>query len=169
MTRVKEIPKKNYYILTAIVLITLIISITACIVYNNQKKYENNIPVIRGKISEIEAKDIDEYLRENPNSLLYIGVASDNNSRSLEEELLALKEKKNLDLLYVNISDLKNKKVFYEDFNRKYGNGFELSNYPAFIVIKDGKVYNMKEKKDTDLYIYDIEQLINEIEGIKND
>ena len=171
MTRVKEIPKKNYMILAAIIFFTLAVAITTYIVYNNQKNYENNIPVIRGKMSEIEAKDIDEYLRENPNSLLYIGVASDSNSRHLEEKLLNLKDRKNLDILYVNISNLDNKKVFYEIFNRKYGNGYVLSNYPAFIIIRDGKVFDMRERTNNDLYIGDIEQLIDvyEIEGTKND
>ena len=171
MKKMKEIPQKNYVIFTIIICFTLAISITTYVIYNNKKNYENSIPVLRGKVKEIEAKDLDEYLRENSNPLLYIGVPSDQNSRHLEENLLDLIERKNLDILYVNISNIEDKKSFYKDFNNKYGNGFELKDYPAFIIMRDGKVFDLKEKDATDLYIGDIEQLIDiyEIEGENND
>ena len=171
MRKIKEIPKKNYLILASIVCFTLIVSITIYLTYNNQKEYENTIPILRGEVKEIEAKDVDDYLIENPNSLLYVGVAYDENSKNLEKKLLSLKNKKNLNIIYINLTDLENKKVFYDNFNQKYTQGTKLNNYPAFIIMREGKVLDLVQKNNRDLYIGDVEQLIDiyEIKGDTNE
>jgi hypothetical protein len=171
MRKSKEIPKKNYLIYSIIFCFTLALSITIFILYNNQKQYEESIPVLRGKTKEMEIKDIDEYLVENPNSLLYFGVANDSNSRNIEKKLISFINKNNLNIIYINLSNVSNKKTFYDDFNKKYSSDKRLENYPAFIIIREGKILDIVQRKDRDLYIGDIEQLIDiyEIKGAFDD
>jgi hypothetical protein len=171
MRKTKEIPKKNYFVYSIIFCFTLGLSLTIFFFYNNQKQYEESIPVLRGKTKEIEIKDVDEYLIENPNALFYVGVANDSNSRNVEDKLIDLINKNNLSIIYINLTNVTNKKDFYNDFNDKYSVDKSLSNYPAFIVMREGKVLDIVQRSDRDLYIGDIEQLIDiyEIKGAFDD
>ena len=171
MRRIKEIPKKNYRIYFFIVFITLFLSISSYIIYNNHKNYENSIPILRGNASEIEPKDLDEYLRENDKAILYFGVATDENSRNVETDLIDLINKKNLDVVYVNLTDTVNLKEFFDDFNMKYSDGLQLSNYPAFVLMVNQKIFDIRQRNNRELFITDIEQLIDiyEIRGEKHD
>ena len=172
-TKQREIPKKNYLIFSVIVFFTLAVTITSYVIYENNKEYQNSIPVIRGSASEIEAKDLDEFLIENENALLYFGVAKDKNSREVEEGLVKLISKRDLKVIYVNLSNVEDKEKFYLSFNEKYttNENIKLNNYPAFAIFKGGRVIDLVEKKENFLYIGDIEQLIDiyEIKGEAND
>jgi hypothetical protein len=171
MRNIKQIPKKNYIIYSIILCLTLGVSLIAFFIYNNQKSYDDSIPILRAKVKEIESKDVDQYLLENPNSLLYIGVAQDSNSRHIEKELINLINNNNLNVIYLNITDLSNKKEFYKSFNSKYGTNHTLQNYPAFIIIRESKIFDMVQRTDRDLYIGDIQKLIDiyELKGDNDD
>lgn len=161
MRRVREIPKRNYRIYALIVIVTLFFAITSYVIYNNQKNYEKSIPVLRGVASEIDPKDLEHYLVENDSAILYFGVATDENSREVEEGLKDLITRKNLDIIYVNLTDLEDKDDFFKNFNEKYSNGLNLDNYPAFAILKNQKVLDFVQKGDRELYIGDIEQLVD--------
>ena len=168
----RKIPGRNYLILILLFVITIGGAISFYIVYSNASKEEQKIPVLRDKVAEIKSNDIDEYLSENPDSLLYIGVANDENSRKVEKELIDLIDKKQIELIYVNITDLTDseKKDFYKEINDNYSSGEKkLSNYPAFIIIKNQKIYDLVQRNSRDLYLGDIEQLLDIYEiGVKN-
>lgn len=170
-TKTKEIPRKNYIIFFLITFFTLAFSITSYIIYENHKNYQNSIPVIRGSASEIEIKDLDEYLVENENALLYFGVATDENSRELEEKFVELINDKHLNIIYVNLTNVEDKEGFYLSFNEKYSNNLKLKDYPAFIIMHERKIMDLVQRDGRDLNIADIEQLIDiyEIKGEVND
>lgn len=165
------IPKRNYTIYSIIVIVTVIATLVTFILYNRQKEYERSIPILRGIVSEIAAKDIDEYLRENSDTILYVGVATDENSREVEEDLIKLRERRNIEFVYLNVTDVSDRISFFEEFNKKYANGFTIKNYPAFILIEDGKIVDLVQKNERDLNIGDIEQLLDvyEVKGEIND
>lgn len=163
----KEIPVKNYVKYALIVIFTLTVCIVTFVIYNNQKDYENNQPILRNKVPEITVEDIDNYISENEESLLYFGVVNDKNSRNIEKELLKLVEKDNLKFVYINLTDVKDKEEVYNTINSKYSVNKTISSYPAFLYIKNGKIIDLVQKGNKELYIGDISQLldINEIKG----
>ena len=167
----KKIPKQNYVKITTIYIITILIVVIAFIVYNSQKKIANDIPVIRGTISEVEEVDFNNYITEHDDFLLYVGVANDSNCRELEAELKnVLKNRGLLDTIYLNITSISNKNAFYTRFNNNYSNNIKLENYPAFIIISDKKVVDLVQKEDKNLTVSDIEKLLDEYSiGVKND
>ena len=55
----KEIPVKNYVKYALIVIFTLTVCIVTFVIYNNQKDYENNQPILRNKVPEITVEDIE--------------------------------------------------------------------------------------------------------------
>lgn len=168
----RKIPGRNYLILILLFIITIGGAISFYIVYNNASNEELKIPVLRDKVAEIKTGGVDVFLSENPDALIYVGVANDDNSRKLEKDLIELINKKQIELVYINITDLteSERKDFYKDFNDKYSQGEKkLSNYPAFIIVRNQKVYDMVQRNSRDLYLGDIEQLLDIYEiGEKN-
>ena len=166
----KEIPRKNYVKITLIFALTLLISTIIFVSYNNYIDYLATVPKIRGYVPEIELKDLDAYMMENQDFMLYMGKAPDDNSSDLEEDLIELIETRGISFVYMNISNVEDEK-FYKVFNEKYGNGFELFSYPAFVAISNGKVVDMVQREYYKLFIPDVTRLINrnETKGENND
>ena len=156
----RDIPKKNYIKITLIISLTLLISTIVFVSYNNYIDYLATVPKIRGYVPEIEPGDFDDYVIENRDFMLYIGKAPDKESEHIEEGLISIIENRGVSFVYLNISNVEDK-LFYEEFNEKYGNGFELFSYPAFMIISDGKVIDMAQREYTGLSMYDVVRLIN--------
>ncbi len=163
----RKIPKKNYTTFSLIIIVTLLTAIVCFVAYNNKKEYERSIPVLRGHSKEIEINNLDSYLAENEDVLLYIGMPDNDESRALEDELIDVIDDNNLDVIYLNIKDVENLEKFYADFNKKYSKGIDVSNYPAFLIIKNGKIADLVQRKERKLNGGDIIQLleINELIG----
>lgn len=161
--KIKNIPSKNYIIITLIFIITFGMCFSIYSYFKIKKEEENNVPVIRGVIPEIEIKDLDDFILEHDDFLLYVGVANNSNCRNLEEDLIKfIKDKKITDIYYLNITNSVNKVNLYNDFNSKYANNIKLNNYPAFIIFRDKKIYDLVERKDNSLYIGDIQRILDE-------
>lgn len=165
----RVIPKNNYAKLSTIFVITIIVVVFAFVSYRSHSSFINNIPVIRGTLSEIEEKDLNNYITEHDEVLLYVGVASDENCRSLEEDLKeTLKNRGLLNTIYLNITSISNKEDFYKSFNNNYSDNIKLNNYPAFVIISNNKIVDLVERKDNKLNIGDVERLLDEY-GIKGE
>ena len=166
----KKIPKKNYIVLSTIIIGALVLSTIVFFIFNNQKEYNKKIPVIRNHVKEIEAKDLNAYATENPDFLLYFDVSEEEESRKVEEGLIELIDRKKIEVVYVNLLD-EDKEALYKDFNSKYSKGVDLNSYPAFIIMKNGKILDIVQKQEREINAGDIEQLldINEIKGESDD
>ena len=171
--RKKNISKNNYILCAVIFTVTIVVCLMIFFIMENNKEYNSKIPILRGKVSEIEPKDLDNYLMENPDVLLYIGVADDNNSRKVEEKFKKVIEENNLNIIYLNLTNLSEKgiKEYLNDFSSKYSSSKAINNYPAFLVIFDSQVVDFVQKENRDLDISDISHILDmyEIKGEKND
>ena len=158
----RKIPEKNYIKLLAIFFVTIIVVITIFVAYQSHKNYENNIPILRGKISEIKEADVEAFFSENDDFFLYVGVANNENCREIEPDLVeVLKKRKITNVVYLNITDTKDKEEFYNIFNSNYSNGVKLDSYPAFAIINDGRIVDLVKREDRKINIGDIEQLLD--------
>ena len=121
----KKIPRKNYIVVAVIFTFTIALAFTLYVLYNNGNKEMNDIPVMRGVISELNEKSIDDYFLENSDFFIYVGVANGDNSRKVEENLESVLKKRNIldKTIYLNITSITDKNKFYTTFNDKYSNG----------------------------------------------
>ena len=162
------VPMKNYIKVIALCSVTVVVSLLCAHLYLRNEEHAKTIPVIRGTVKEIKtAEELDNYVMENSNAIIYIGIANDDNCREVEKELIKLLKKKNLteDVVYLNVSEFENIDSFYNDFNAKYGADAKLSQYPAFIIFADGKILNMVSKTDRqNLQVGDIDILLDQYE-----
>ena len=79
---------KNYIKLFLIILVFVLGVFLLRNFYLNKVDYDNSIPVIRDYINkEINSKEIYNYIREDNDAIIYVGVSGNKLCRSYEEEL----------------------------------------------------------------------------------
>ncbi len=166
----RDVPFKNYIKYGIIIIITIVLCTITFIIYNNHKKYENDLPLLRNKVSEINIDDVDNYIDENEVVLLYFGSVKDENSEKIEKEIIKMIDEEKIDFVYVNITNLKNKNDYFKSFNNKYSTGKKIDNYPAFVYIKNKEIIDVIQRDDRYLEIEEVSMFIdnNEIKGEKN-
>ena len=141
---------KNYIILVIIFALGIGIILYLCNWYQVYDDYQKQTPVIRGTLSEITSEELEHYVMENPTTIIYMCTSSNMNCRNYEKDLKKLVEQNNLQdaIVYLNLSDV-DSKSFIEMFNTKYPYKVKLTeNYPALVMIEDGKVRNLLQGKE---------------------
>lgn len=141
----RKIPTKNYVIVVIMFLVTFLLVYYLYSWYKAYNEYQKEIPVIRNTLLEINSDEVDHYIKENADVVIYLCTASSNECRKYENNFKKLIEKKSLEesITYVNLSDV-NTKEFTDKFNDSYKYKKELkNNYPAIVIFKDGNVVDM--------------------------
>lgn len=166
MKKEKVIPLKNYIYVIVMFLIVIMIVLGIRAWYRNYKEYKLQIPVISGQIQQIDIEEINEYIMEHDDFFMYIGVASDQNCRELEEDLVNVLNKRNIksETIYLNMSDISNGKKQLKENLKNLGYDYSDAEYPMFLIINDKKITSAVYRKNSKIDIGDIEQLLDENE-----
>ncbi len=135
----RDIPKKNYIVLMLIAFGVIVLCFVFMNMYNKNNK-DIYVPIVKDIIHEIKYEDLDNYLQENPDVVLYINDSSKKND-DLEKYLKKIIVENNIQQYVVYIEKDKN---ITEKWNLN-------SNSPIFISYKDGKTTEiLSQKKYTD-------------------
>ena len=124
----REIPKKNYLFVLIMAVVVVIITFVLMNLYNANKK-EVYSSYVKEIVHEIMLDDLDNYLQEHPDAILYINT-NDETNKKLEKEIKNLTARHNIQQYFVYIENSKN-------ITQKYK---LKDNNPVFIAYKDGKV-----------------------------
>ncbi len=124
----REIPKKNYLFVLIMAVVVVIITFVLMNLYNANKK-EVYSSYVKEIVHEIMLDDLDNYLQEHPDAILYINT-NDETNKKLEKEIKNLIARHNIQQYFVYIENNK-------DITKKYK---LKDNNPVFIAYKDGKV-----------------------------
>lgn len=163
----KEKLKDKKVIRNYIITIVLFIACFGLVLYLRElyrfnEAEQKKIPVIQGYISEIYNDDLEHYILDNPNGVIYMCIANDENCRTFEREFKKLLKKDEYidNLVYLNLIDVDQEK-FLEEFNSKYIYKVKLSKeYPAFVLFEDGKVKAILQEKDKKLDIVKVKHFL---------
>ena len=137
----KKIPFSNYIILVLVVIAVVFGSFLLRNWYISSVNYELNIPIITETLlNEINTNEVYNYVRENENAILYIGVVNNEECRSFEKEFNEVINERSLQdtITYLNITKTKNKGKFIKEFNKFYDT--TLQGYPSLIIFEEGEV-----------------------------
>ena len=135
----RKIGIKNYLILALIFIITTIITLYLCNVYNVYQESKKQVPVIRGVLSEITSEELEHYISENPTVMMYMCTASNQACRDYEEKFI---------IVYLNLTD-EEVNDFSNKFNSVYTKNLKLkNNYPALVIFEEGKVTHLLQAKE---------------------
>lgn len=154
----RKIPLKNYILLAVTLIITIVLVIYF---YMWKKTYEENKinSVVMDKyIQEINYNELNDYLIENKNTVIYSSVVGNTKTKKFEEKLGKLIEDNSLSnsIIYLNLTDeLKDKNIKKEILE----NYKELNNNikdPLIIIFSNNKITSIYNIKDNN---YDIDNL----------
>lgn len=142
----REITKKNYFILFIVIVFSLLI---AFYFRNWYKAYEDSYlskSIVGNYLFEINYKELDNYLVENQSAIIYVSKVGNEKIRNFEKKFINA----------INQNDLKNKILYLDlsnykgDTNNKYTiNDKDITSVPNISVFKNGKL--------DDIYVIDVD------------
>lgn len=160
MDELKKIPIKNYVILGIVIIVTLFILYYFYMWVDVYKESRVNIPIMDKYMTVINYNELDNYLVENPNTIVYVSVLENEEIRRFEKKFKN-KYKNNAiekEILYMNITDeVRNKDMRSEMVNKYSLNNLNITSVPCILVFSDGLLKSIYSVIDND---YDIDRFI---------
>lgn len=163
----RNVPLKNYIILGVVIVITFLVLYYLymwLVAYNETKL---NKPIIDKYMSVINYNELDDYLVENPDSIIYVSVLEDQEIRNFEIEFKKSLKKHQIkyDLLYLDLTDeLKDEKMSNDVKNKYLFNSLNLSDVPCVVVFQEGQLKYIYGLKDNDYDVVRMVSFINDID-----
>lgn len=148
----RKIPLKNYIILGIII----VVSVFAVLYFNKlYKNTKNSETVLYGFIKEVKPYELDNYITENPNFIMYLSSRISSN-KSFEKKFKKFLMKYDLQkyVIFIDIDEFGNQ--YFETFISKYsGDSLTLKKFNNIIIIDNQKIQDVlfmnEEQFDIDL------------------
>ena len=154
----RKIPTKNYIILGVVILVTLFILYYFYMWVDVYKESKINIPIMDKYKTVINYNEIDNYVVENPNTIVYVSVLEDDKIRGFEKQFKNKYRNNEIenDVLYMNITDDIRNTNIKEDMDDRYVlNDLSITDVPCVLVFNDGLLKSIYSVSDNN---YDIER-----------
>ena len=136
----REIPKKNYYFLIVLIVVTIFITLLLASLYKNKTKEVSNF---YNYSNNITSKEFNEYLLENTDLIIYMADKYDLSYSSFENNFKSKLDELNLKdkFVYIDKSELNEK--FLKKLEEKYKIRIDTNRLPVIIVMIDENVINV--------------------------
>ena len=150
MKKEKEIPLKNYILLSIVLILTIVVVINLFLWKNTYEKNKLQTPILDDYLLVINYNELNNYLVENKDAIIYVSKLNDESIRLFENKFKNIINKNNLNnkILYLDLTEVLKENNIVKEINKKYGK--EMTEVPTIVIIKDGKIsssYNIKENK----------------------
>ena len=150
MKKEKEIPLKNYILLSVVLILTIVVVIYFFLWKNTYEKSKLQTPILDDYLLVINYNELNNYLVENKDAIIYVSKLNDESIRLFENKFKNIINKNNLNnkILYLDLTEELKENNIVKEINKKYGK--EMTEVPTIVIIKDGKIsssYNIKENK----------------------
>ena len=150
MKKEKEIPLKNYILLSIVLILTIVVVIYFFLWKNTYEKSKLQTPILDDYLLVINYNELNNYLVENKDAIIYVSKLNDESIRLFENKSKNIINKNNLNnkILYLDLTEELKENNIVKEINKKYGK--EMTEVPTIVIIKDGKIsssYNIKENK----------------------
>lgn len=159
----REIPLKNYLILGLVILLTLGLIYYFYLWYITYEESKLNETIMDRYLEVINYNELNDYIVENRNAMIYTSILEDNDIRKFEIKFKnivvknALKDK----ILYMDMTDIFKDKIKYTELRNSYQiNNYNITNVPCILVFKDAKLVDIYSIKDND---YNTNNILNYI------
>ena len=133
----REIPKKNYFILLVLLIITVLLTLFLSKVYINKSQLVSNFYKYSNVITK---EEFDQFMTENSDVIIYISDKHDLTHSNFEDKFKTKIDELNLkhNLIYLDKNEID--KNFLKKIKEKYNINIDLKNTPIIVVIVDNKV-----------------------------
>lgn len=157
----REVPVKNYIILSVIILVTILLLFYFYLWYLTYEEGKLNNPIMDRYMQVINYNELEDYIQENKEAIIYVSVLEDKKIREFEINLKTTIIDNSLkkEMLYLDLTSIYNDKNKLEKLNNIYKiNNKKISNVPCILVFKEGKlteIYDIKENNYNIEYLED--------------
>ena len=162
----RKIPVKNYVILGVVIVVTILILYYFYMWVDVYKESKINIPIMDKYMTVINYNELDNYVVENPDTIVYVSVLENDEIREFEKKFKN-KYKNDLidnDILYMNVTDdIKDESLKDGMISKYFVNGLNIADVPCVLVFKNGMLKSIYSVKDND---YDIDRFTIYINNI---
>lgn len=136
---------KNYILLAVLLVVTVFLTFFLSSLY---KSRNNVVSDFYEYCNKINSNEFDEFIMENPDSIIYIGDKNDIDFKEQESALKDEIEKKGLKnkIVYLEKSTLSKK--FLSRLKSKYGKSIDKKKTPVLLVVVDKKINKVVYLKD---------------------
>ena len=167
----RTIPIKNYLILGVILLLTIGLVYYFYLWYITYEESKLNTMMMDKYLQVINYNELNNYLVENKDAVIYSSVLEDQKIRHFEKKFknIIIKNSLNNDILYLDLTEELKDKNITKDIKETYNiNNQDIANTPSIMIFKDGNLYSIYNIKDNN---YNINNLVDylEEEDIIND
>ena len=162
----RKIPVKNYIILGVVIVITCLLLYYFYLWVDAYKESKVNMPILDKYMTVINYNELDNYVVENPDTIVYVSVLENEEIRVFEKQLKGKYKKHKIDneILYMNITnDILDEEIKKDMVNKYSLNNVNITNVPCVLVFEDGilkAIYSVSENG------YDIDRFVVYVNGI---
>lgn len=157
----KDIPKKNYFILGIILIISCILVYYINAWYSLYQYEKRGSSPITTYMEIINYNEVENYIEENSDAIIYISKSNNLKIRKFEEdnEKLFKKLELNYNILYMDAKDVN------KDLKIKYN----VNEYPTILFFKNKRLVNKYVLELDNINYNDIKNIIDYSNGENND
>lgn len=152
MEGLKKIPFKNYIILSFVFIGSVILIIYFYMWYGAYEKGKYNSSVVTEYLDIIHYNELEDYLMENREAIIYFSVFDDKEVYDFEKRFKRFINNNSLsNILYLNVTEELENNRLHEEINNKY-----CSDIPCIVIFENSNVesiFNIKK------YNYDMSLL----------
>jgi len=163
-TELRNVPVRNYVILLGVLLGSFLLVYYFYKWFDTYEESILNRRILDSYMQVINYNELDNYLVENPDTMLYVSVLQNKEIREFEK-LVKQKYRDKLienDILYLDITDLndneKNQLVM-----KYYYNNLNIMDVPCVIVFNDGEIESIYSVKGNNYNIEEFVMYVNQI------
>ncbi len=156
----RKIPIKNYIILIIICLLSVFLCMYMSSWYKTREEAKMPSGIMTGFLPEIRLEELDNFLLENVNIILYVSASTDESIKRFEKNVHDYIAREGLlrNFAYIDTKDLTEDFVA-EKLNSRLDTKVKgLDVIPNFYVVRDGKIVDC---------LYDVEKSLNSKEAIQ--
>lgn len=157
----KDIPKKNYFILGIILIISCILVYYINTWYSLYQYEKRGSSPITTYMEIINYNEVENYIAENSDAIIYVSKSNNLKIRKFEEdnEKLFKKLELNYNILYMDAKDVN------KDLKIKYN----VNEYPTILFLKNKRLVNKYVLELDNINYSDMKSIIDYSNGENND
>lgn len=133
MKKEKEIPLKNYILLSIVLILTIVVVIYFFLWKNTYEKSKLQTPILDDYLLVINYNELNNYLVENKDAIIYVSKLNDESIRLFENKFKNIINKNNLNnkILYLDLTEELKENNIVKEINKKYGK--EMTEAPTLL------------------------------------
>ena len=153
----KKIPTKNYIILGLIFIVSITISLYISSWYKMTEELKTAPSIFTKYSLELKLEELDTYLVENPNTIIYLSNKSD---KKIEKEVYNYIYETKLinDFIYINLKEYSESEI--TSLLKSISKIKIYNNYPNIYMTEDSKITSSLLQKDEKMTISKVKKYI---------